>query len=118
MKKFIILVILVLAFFTVDYPPLNEYRTKLFGDGVAILSESTKINRSPVANLTKTMIAKQLTLSESEREYIDKAFTTDDSVRLFHLHYCQERDLNLYFYEKRLDKVCHVINDALEMKRK
>ena len=117
MKKFIILVIVVLAFFTVDHPLVKEPRERLFNDGIDLLSDASKVNRSPTASMTKNKISAQLTLSESEREYTEKTFTTDDSIRLFHLRYCRERDLNLYFYDERLNTVCKIVSGSLEHMR-
>ena len=117
MKKFIILVVLILAFFTIDHPLIKEPREKLLGESISFLSDATKINRSPAANTTKSNLSKQLQLSVSESEYVEKTFTTDDSVQLFHLRYCRERDLNLYFYGDRLNTVCKIVTEALEQKR-
>jgi len=117
MKKFIIFVVLILAFFTIDHPLIKEPREKLLGEGIGFLSDASKVNRSPAANMAKNRVAAQLKLSESEQEYIEKTFTTDDSVQLFHLRYCRERDLNLYFYDERLNTVCKIVSEALEQKR-
>ncbi|MBQ4834157.1 hypothetical protein J8L70_12960 [Pseudoalteromonas sp. MMG010] len=117
MKKFIILIIILFALLSIDHPLLNKYRAQLLGDSVSYLSDAAKVNRSPVATLTKNLITKEIRLSDSEREYINKTFTSDESVRLFHLRYCKQHDLNLYFYEERLDQVCNTINVALDMKR-
>jgi hypothetical protein len=116
-KKFIILVIVILAFFTIDHPLIKEPREKLLGEGVSLLGASTKVNRNPAASMAKSNISAQLGLSESEHEYVEKTFTTDDSVRLFHLRYCRERDLNLYFYDDRLNTVCKIVSESLAQKR-
>jgi hypothetical protein len=117
MKKFIILVIVILAFFTIDHPLIKEPRERLLGEGIGFLSDASKVNRSPAANMAKSRISSQLKLSESEHEYIETAFTTDDSIQLFHLRYCRERDLNLYFYAERLNTVCKIVSESLEQKR-
>ncbi|EGI71898.1 hypothetical protein H5085_19325 [Pseudoalteromonas sp. SR43-6] len=117
MKKFIILVVVILAFFTIDHPLIKEPRERLLGEGIGFLSDASKVNRSPAANMAKNRISSQLKLSESEGEYVEKTFTTDDSVQLFHLRYCRERDLNLYFYDDRLNTVCKIVTEALEQKR-
>lgn len=117
MKKFIILVIVILAFFTIDHPFIKEPRDSLLADGISFLSDASKVNLSPTATSVKNKIAAQLQLSESEREYTEKTFTTDDSVQLFHLRYCRERDLNLYFYDERLTRVCKIVSEALKLKR-
>ena len=117
MKKFIILIIVILAFFTIDHPLVKEPREKLLGQGIGFLSDASKVNRSPAANLAKNRISNELTLSSSEKEYVEKTFTTDDAVQLFNLRYCRERDLNLYFYAERLNKVCKIVSESLEQKR-
>jgi hypothetical protein len=117
MKKFIIMVIVILAFFTIDHPLIKEPRDSLLADSIGFLSDASKINLSPTATSVKNKVSAQLKLSESELEYTEKTFTTDDSVRLFHLRYCRERDLNLYFYDERLTTVCKIVSEALELKR-
>ena len=112
-----ILVVVILAFFTIDHPLIKEPRERLLGEGIGFLSDASKVNRSPAANMAKNRISSQLKLSESEGEYVEKTFTTDDSVQLFHLRYCRERDLNLYFYDDRLNTVCKIVTEALEQKR-
>ncbi|KTF13151.1 hypothetical protein [Pseudoalteromonas sp. 10-33] len=117
MKKFIILIIVILAFFTIDHPLVKEPREELLGEGIGFLSDASKVNRSPAANLAKNRISNELTLSGSEKEYVEKTFTTDDAVQLFNLRYCRERDLNLYFYADRLNTVCKIVSESLEQKR-
>ena len=114
MKKFLILVLIILALFTIDHPLIKEPRERLLGDGVSLLSDASKINRSPAANMAKTNIKSQLNLSNSELEYIEETFTTDDKLQVFHLHYCREKDINLYFYGERLNRVCSIVSNALE----
>lgn len=109
--------IVILAFFTIDHPLIKEPREKLLGEGIGFISNASKINKSPAANMAKNRISNELTLSESEHEYINKTFTTNDSVRLFHLRYCRERDINLYFYAKRLNTVCKIVSETLDENR-
>ena len=114
MKKFLILVLIILALFTIDHPLIKEPRERLLGDGVSLLSDASKINRSPAANMAKTNIKSQLNLSNSEHEYIEETFTSDDELQVFHLRYCREKDINLYFYGERLNRVCSIVSNALE----
>ncbi len=58
-------------------------------------------------------IKSQLQLSQSELEYVENTFTSDDKLQLFHLHYCREKDINLYFYGERLSRVCSITANAL-----
>ncbi|WP_213611141.1 hypothetical protein [Pseudoalteromonas sp.] len=117
MKKFFILVIVILAFFTVDHPLVKEPRKRLLGEGVGFLSSKTKVDRFPVATKTRNNINKQLALSKSEQDYVAKTFTTDESVKVFELRYCRQGDLNLYFYEEQLTTVCHIIKESLAQVR-
>tara|TARA_Y100000766_G_C18775732_1_gene540651 strand:- start:250 stop:609 length:360 start_codon:yes stop_codon:yes gene_type:complete len=117
MKKFFILVVVILAFFTVDHPLVKEPRERLLGDGIGLLSSTTKVDRFPVATMTRNKINRQLALSRSEEDYIDKTFTNDESVKLFELRYCRQGDLNLYFYEERLLTVCRIIKESLAQAR-
>ena len=93
MKKFLILVLIVLALFTIDHPLIKEPRERLLGDGISLLSDASKVNRSPAANLAKSNIKTQLNLSNSELEYVEDTFTTDEKLQVFHLHYCREKIL-------------------------
>jgi len=45
MKKFIILVLIILALFTIDHPLIKEPRERLLGDGVNVLSDFSQVNR-------------------------------------------------------------------------
>ena len=113
MKKFFILVVVILAFFTIDHPLVKEPRERLLGDGIGFLSSKTKVDRFPVATMTRNKINKQLALSRSEQDYVEKTFINDESVKLFELRYCRQRDLNLYFYEERLTTVCRIIKESI-----
>ena len=113
MKKFLILVLILLALFTIDHPLIKEPRDRLLGEGVGMISDVSNVNSSPVANMTKNKIKSQLNLSNSELEYIEETFTTDDKLQVFHLRYCREKDINLYFYGERLNRVCSIISYAV-----
>ncbi len=117
MKKFFILVVVILAFFTIDNHLVKEPRERLLCDGIGLLSSTTKVDRFPVATMTRNKINKQLALSRSEEDYIDKTFTNDESVKLFELRYCRQGDLNLYFYSERLTTVCRIIKESLAQAR-
>ena len=106
--------LIVLALFTIDHPLIKEPRERLLGDGISLLSDASKVNRSPASNLAKSNIKTQLNLSNSELEYVEDTFTTDEKLQVFHLHYCREKDINLYFYGERLNRVCSIVANALE----
>ncbi|WP_404342215.1 hypothetical protein [Pseudoalteromonas mariniglutinosa] len=114
MKKFLVLVVVVLALFTVDHPMIKEPRDRLLGNGVGMISDAAKVNRSPAANMAKNNIKSQLQLSESEQQYIEDSFVSDEQLQIFHVRYCREKDINLYFYGERLNKVCSIVINALE----
>ncbi len=114
MKKFLVLVLIILALFTIDHPLIKEPRDRLLGEGVGMLFDASKVNRSPAANLAKNNLKSQLNLSNSELEYIEDTFITDDKLQLFHYRYCREKDIHLYFYGERLNRVCSIVTNALE----
>lgn len=114
MKKFLILVLIILALFTIDHPLIKEPREKLLGDGIGFLSNASKVNRSPAANMAKNNIKSQLNLSASELEYVEETFITDEKLQVFHLRYCREKDINIYFYGERLESVCSIVSSALK----
>ncbi|MCQ8880134.1 hypothetical protein NQT69_19245 [Pseudoalteromonas shioyasakiensis] len=117
MKKFLFLVIVVLALFTIDHPMIKEPREKLLGEGVGILSSASNVNRGPAANMAKNRIKSALSLSESELEYLEETMQTDEQLQLFHTRYCRSKDLNLYFYEDRLNTVCKIAAESLAERR-
>ena len=117
MKLFLVLVLVVLALFTIDHPIIKEPRDKLLGDGVGVLSEASKVNRSPAANRAKNQIKSALTLSDSELEYLEGTMSSDEKLQIFHTRYCRSKDLNMYFYDDRLNTVCSIVTESLEEMR-
>ncbi|KPH56747.1 hypothetical protein AMS58_20390 [Pseudoalteromonas porphyrae] len=113
MKKFLVLVVVILALFTIDHPMIKEPREKLLGEGVGVLSDAGNINRGRGASMAKSRISSALTLSGSEREYLEDTLKTDEQLQLFHTRYCNSKDLNLYFYEDRLATVCSIVSESL-----
>lgn len=113
MKLFIILILIVLALFTIDHPMIKEPRDKLLGEGVGVLSEASKVNRSPAANRAKNRIKSALTLSESELEYLEQTMSSDEKLQIFHNRYCRSKDLNMYFYDDRLNIICSIVTESL-----
>ena len=95
MKKFLILVLIILALFTIDHPLIKEPRERLLGEGVSLISDASKVNRSPAANMAKNNIKSQLNLSNSELEYIDR-FDREPYLLnpLFGLHRLQLQNIN------------------------
>ena len=112
-KKFLILVIVVLGLFAIDHPMIKEPREALLNQGVDILSESSKVQRSPAAKQARDIISRTLSLSAEEQSYVDAALATDDKLRAFHLRYCKESDMNLYLYGPTLMQVCDITTEAL-----
>lgn len=114
MKKFILLAIIVVALFTVDHPMIKEPREKLLGQGVEALSETSKVRRSTAARIARAKVVKALEMTEAEHNYITEALATDEKVRVFHLKYCKENDINLYFYGPDLIKICDITAQAMQ----
>lgn len=117
MKLFIILVLVVLTLFTIDHPIIKEPRDKLLGEGVDVLNKASKINRSLAANRAKSKIKSALTLSESELEYLEQTMSSDEKLQVFHNRYCLSKDLNMYFYDDRLNTVCSIVTESLTKMR-
>ena len=117
MKKFLVLVVVILALFTIDHPMIKEPREKLLGEGVGLLSSASNVNRGPAASMAKNRIKSELTLSETELEYLEETMQTDEQLQLFHTRYCRSKDLNLYFYEDRLNTVCDIVATSLAERR-
>ncbi|TMN42705.1 hypothetical protein CWC03_05840 [Pseudoalteromonas sp. S2755] len=113
MKKFLVLAIIVVALFTVDHPLIKEPRDRLLGQGVEVLSESSKVQRSTAARIARANVVKTITMTDDEKRYIEEALATDEKVRLFHLKYCKESDYNLYFYGPDLVKICEIAEQAI-----
>lgn len=113
MKKFLLLVIVILALFTVDHPVIKEPREALLGEGVSLLSEQSKVARSTSAKIARTKIMQYFELDDTELEYLNEALGTDDKLKSFHLRYCKEKDLNLYFYGDKLNEICRIASEAI-----
>lgn len=113
MKKFLFFVVILLALFTVDHPTIKEPRDAVLNHGIAILSDQSKVQRSPAAKIARTLITQELSLNQSELDYLNDALGTDDKLRAFHLRYCQEHDLNLYFYGDKLNVICRIAGESL-----
>ena len=113
MKKFLFLAIIVLAFFTIDHPEINKYRDALVGEGHNLLNDQTIVTRSTAAKLARSVITERLELDETELEYLDEILSSDDKLQAFHLRYCKENDLNLYFYGNKLTEICRIAKEAI-----
>jgi hypothetical protein len=113
MKKFLLLVIVVLGLFTIDHPMIKEPRETFLNQGVDILSESSKVQRSPAAKHARDAINRTLSLNTDVQSYIDDALATDDKLKEFHLRYCSENDANRYLYGATLIQVCDITAEAL-----
>ena len=113
MKKFLFLAIIVLAFFTIDHPEINKYRDAILGEGRNLLSDQSKVARSTAAKMARSMIMNKFELDETELEYLNDALSSDKKLQEFHLRYCKENDLNLYFYGNKLTEICRITKEAI-----
>ncbi|MBQ4852226.1 hypothetical protein [Pseudoalteromonas sp. MMG012] len=113
MKKFLLLVIIILGLFTIDHPSIKGPRDTLLNQGIDVLSESSKITRSPAAQQARESVTRTVSLSTQEQNYINEALATDEKLREFHLRYCEENDVNLDLYAPTLMQVCNVTSDIL-----
>ncbi|MCF2859587.1 hypothetical protein L1286_19065 [Pseudoalteromonas sp. SMS1] len=114
MKKYLLLVLIVLALFTIDHPLIKEPRDKLLQQGVETLGETSETQYSLAAKQARQLISQSIQLSESERSYLKTALATDEKVKIFHLRYCQEHELNMYFYGPKLKTICDAAAKAIK----
>ncbi|CCQ12766.1 putative orphan protein [Pseudoalteromonas luteoviolacea B = ATCC 29581] len=117
MKKFLLLMVIVLVFFTVDHPMIKEHRDTLLGEGMSVLGETSQLQHSMAAKVARSEIERQLSLSESEHEYIQEALLTNKKLDEFYIRYCEREELNLYFYEDRLAVICDIVQSSLQDKK-
>ena len=113
MKKFLLLVVIVLAFFTIDDPVIKEYREFNLDEGVNLLGEQSKVARSTAAKIARTKITQKIKLDETELKYLNDALGTDDKLQAFHIRYCKGNDLNLYFYGYKLNEICRIADESI-----
>ncbi|WP_125564528.1 hypothetical protein [Pseudoalteromonas rubra] len=113
MKKYLILVVAILALFTIDHPSVKEPREKIIQYGVDLLGDTSKAQYSLAAKLARQQIKKELTLTESEHDYIMSALSTNEKMKVFHLKFCEGNELNMYFYGPKLLDVCEIAASSL-----
>ncbi|MCF6438364.1 hypothetical protein L1077_02835 [Pseudoalteromonas luteoviolacea] len=113
MKKYLLLVLIILALFTIDHPLIKEPRDKLLQQGVDTLGETSKTQYSLAAKQARHEIAKEIDLTPSEKEYLQDALATDEKVKVFHVRFCQEHELNLYFFGPKLQTICDATKKAI-----
>ncbi|MDK2596998.1 hypothetical protein [Pseudoalteromonas obscura] len=113
MKKYLLLVLIVLALFTIDHPLIKEPRDKLLKQGVDTLGETSETQYSLAAKQARQHIASEIELTESEAAYLLTALATNEKVKVFHVRYCQEHELNLYFYGPKLKTICDAAKKAI-----
>ncbi|MFC0119982.1 hypothetical protein [Pseudoalteromonas xiamenensis] len=118
MKKFLFFVVVVLIFFTVDHPLIKEQRDKLLGEGMTALGETSQLQHSLAAKVARSEIERQLSLTETERDYLNEALLTDKKLEEFHIRYCVRNELNLYFYESRLAVICDIVLSSIPADKK
>ncbi|ALU43917.1 hypothetical protein [Pseudoalteromonas rubra] len=113
MKKYLILVVAILALFTIDHPSIKEPREQIIQYGVDLLGDTSKAQYSLAAKLARQQIKKELTLTESEQNYIMSALSTNEKMKVFHLKFCEGNELNMYFYGPKLLDVCEIAAGSL-----
>ncbi|KID59113.1 hypothetical protein N473_07845 [Pseudoalteromonas luteoviolacea CPMOR-1] len=114
MKKYLLLVLIVLALFTIDHPLIKEPRDKLLQQGVDTLGETSQTQYSLAAKQARHEIAREIELSASEQAYLLDALATDEKVKVFHVRFCQEHELNLYFFGPKLNTICDIAAKAIK----
>ncbi len=109
MKKFLLIAALVMLFFSLDHPLVNEPREALFGSVLNKVGGLGKTSKDTLAKRTLARIESEMTLNDSEADYLRGSLSTNDGLATFNTRYCVNGDLNLYFYSQRLKQVCKLV---------
>ena len=114
MKNFFIFVVIILALLSIDHPTIKEPREKLFEQVTGKLSDSTKLQKESLAKDVRIEITETVRLREKERIHIEETTTSDDKVIAWHKRYCEQRDLNPFFYGDKLRQVCQIMANRIK----
>lgn len=109
MKKLFLVVILILAFFSINHKMINEPRENLFNTLADILSGSMKATKDRAAKEANKHIKNILELTPAQSTYVDTHSKTNQKLRAFNTRFCINNDFNLYFQGNDLRQVCQII---------
>ncbi|MBD1582351.1 hypothetical protein [Pseudoalteromonas sp. S16_S37] len=114
MKKFLIFVLLIVALFTTDIEMIKQPRQQFLEKSIAMLSESTKVQRPSAATRARTRIDQQIQLTDKQAAHLDEELATDLAMKKFFQQYCVEREMSLYFFTDKLENICDIIENAMQ----
>jgi len=114
MKNFFLLVVLILAFFSIDHKIIKEPREELFGFITDFLSGSIKTTKDSAANKANERINNKLELTSAQSTYVNTHTKTNQKLRAFNTRFCVNNDLNLYFQGNDLRQICQIIEQQVK----
>jgi len=114
MKNFLLLVVLILAFFSIDHKIIKEPREELFGTITHFLSGSIKTTKDSAAKSASERIKSKLELTSTQSTYIDTHTKTNQKMKAFNTRFCIKNDLNLYFQGNDLRQICQIIEQQVK----
>ncbi|BBN80251.1 hypothetical protein PA25_02360 [Pseudoalteromonas sp. A25] len=114
MKKFLIFALLIVALFTTDIEMIKQPRQQLLETSIAILSESTKVQRPSAATRARTSIEQQIPLTDKQAAHLDEELANDFVMKKFYQQYCVEREMSLYFFTDKLENICDILERAMQ----
>ena len=109
MKKLLVIIFLVLAFFTIDHPIVKGPRDKLFNQTMSDLSAASKVNKEVKAKRALEQIRQQVRLTEKQDQHLASALNTVNGMYAWERKYCLNRELNEYLFGDALRQSCSVI---------
>lgn len=115
MKNFFLLVILVLAFFSIDHKIIKEPREEFFGFITNFLNGSMKTTKDSAAKTANDRIKHKLQLTSAQSTYVNTHTKTNTKLRAFNTRFCVNNDLNLYFQGNDLRQVCQIIEQQVKI---
>lgn len=110
MKKLLLLIVVVLALFTIDHPIIKNPRDKLFGQTMSGLADAGKVNSNNRAKAVIEKLSTVMTLTSKEQQYVNSELSTNKKVQKFEQVYCKKKEINPVFYGEKLRQVCRLIS--------
>lgn len=116
MKNYFLFILLILILASVDHPTIAKPRQEFYDRVMGILSDSSKVKKNQKAARSLKRIKEQLRLSQTAEDYLTKKLITNHKMNSFKKRYCENNELNTYFYGDDLRQICKIIDE--ESKRK
>ncbi len=113
MKNYFLLVLIILILVSVDHPSIAKPRQKFFDNFMNMLSESGEIKRDQAAKHAYREIIDKLRLGQNQKDHLAEQLKTNNSMSAFKSRFCDQGELNSYFYGDDLRQVCKVISNKI-----